>query len=675
MNKLSEILAPAGGKEQLIAAVRSGADAVYFGAKSFNARRNAQNFDSLSDTVRYCHERGVAAHITVNTLFCDDEREELIALAKEIAKAGADAVIVQDLGAAKIFKQCVPGLPLHASTQLAVHDINGVKQLEQMGFSRVVLSRELSLKEIEYIAKNTSLEVEVFIHGALCMSVSGCCYLSSMLGGRSGNRGLCAQPCRLDFKSGDRHFALSLKDMCHIEHIKELEKAGVCSFKIEGRMKRPEYAAAAVNACIAARNGQKPDLETLRKVFSRSGFTEGYLLGKRDLDMFGHRTKDDVVSADSVFSKLSALYKNEYKRIPLCAKLFAKENEPCSLIVTSDKGTVTVSGDVPQKAVNRPLSLETAQKQISKTGGTPFFIKDFSLCADDDIMLSLPSLNALRREALEKQTELYGAPASLDFIEHSTHYHPHKCGDLKYIVRAESFNQISGIKTAENYILPIDEILKNSEKAEDFGEFLFCELPALMFDYKDIDTKLEDIKNLGITTLSVENIGGIHLAKKHGFEIHCGHGLNVLNSDSLAALDDLGVQSATLSFELSAKKISGLSGELKRGIIGYGYLPLMRFRNCPAKGQNGCLSCTGQKSLTDRRGIDFPLLCSGRRYSTLLNSRPLVLSDKSISGIDFMTLYFTAESAEKCKQIFDAYKKSSVLPGEKTGGLYFRELL
>lgn len=672
---MTEILAPAGGKEQLAAALRSGADAVYFGIKSFNARRNAENFDSVFSPVKYCHERGAKAYVTVNTLFSDHETDRLIDLAREIADSGADGVIVQDLGAVKIFKECVPSLPLHASTQLTVHDLYGAKQLEQMGFSRVVLSRELSLKEIEYISKNTFLEIEVFIHGALCMSVSGCCYLSSMLGGRSGNRGMCAQPCRLNFKSGERQYALSLKDMCHIEYIKELERAGVCSFKIEGRMKRPEYVAAAVTACKAAQKGQKPDLDTLQKVFSRSGFTDGYIKGKRDLDMFGHRTKEDVVSADRVLSKLSAIYKNEYKRIPLRAELSVKSGRPALLSLTSEKGTVSVLSETPKKAENRPIDYNTALKQISKTGGTPFFIDSFELDFDPGLILPLPALNSMRREAVDKQTELFAAPVPHKFFDLISPQKPHEENTLKYLIRGENFGQLEAAENAEGYILPIDRILESPERAKGFGETLYGELPALMFDSQNIQSQLLSLKKLGITTLSVENIGGIFLAKEHGFKIHCGHGFNILNSLSLKFLEEMGADSATVSFELCEQKIKGLSGELSRGIIGYGYLPLMRLRNCPGKGRYGCKGCAGKRVLTDRKEIDFTLLCSNRRYSTLLNSRPLVLSDKNISGIDFMTLYFTIEKAEKCWEVFRAYKKGLSLEGEKTNGLYFRELL
>jgi putative protease len=290
---MTEILAPAGGREQLLAAVRCGADAVYLGAKNFNARRNAENFEeeSLADTVAYCHARNVAVHVALNTLVMDSELPLLEAEAASIAESGADAVIAQDLAAAKLIRERCPGIALHASTQMTVHNLAGIHMLEDLGFSRVVLARELSFEEIAMLVSQAAIETEVFVHGALCMCVSGGCYLSSVLGGRSGNRGLCAQPCRLDFDNGERGHALSLKDMSYITHIKELAEAGVASLKIEGRMKRPEYVAAAVTACREALAGREPDLDTLRAVFSRQGFTDGYYTGRRTTEMFGYRSR------------------------------------------------------------------------------------------------------------------------------------------------------------------------------------------------------------------------------------------------------------------------------------------------------------------------------------------------------------------------------------------------
>ena len=308
-----EILAPAGNEQSLIAAVRSGADAVYLGTGAFNARRNADNFkdNSLAEAVNYCHGRGVKVYVTLNTLIRDEELPAFLTAAREVAEAGPDGVIVQDLAVAQVLKTICPDLPLVGSTQMSVHNAAGVKALEDMGFSRVVLARELTLEEIRAIRRETRAELEVFVHGALCMSVSGMCYYSAMMGERSGNRGLCAQPCRLNASCNGRPYALSLKDMSFITRVRDLEAAGVCSVKIEGRMKRPEYVAAAVTAVRTALEGKEPDMATLQAVFSRSGFTDGYLTGKRSVRMFGVRTAEDAAASKTVFGKLADLYRRE----------------------------------------------------------------------------------------------------------------------------------------------------------------------------------------------------------------------------------------------------------------------------------------------------------------------------------------------------------------------------
>ena len=316
---MAEIMAPVGAQEQLLAAVRCGADAVYLGGKGFNARRNAANFDALdlAEAVKYCHQRGVRVYVTVNTVITDSEREELEREADYIAAAGADAVIIQDMATLRLFREKYPTIERYASTQTAVHNVDGAKYLESCGFHSIVLARELSLAEMEKICAATPLKAEAFVHGAHCMSLSGGCYLSAMLGGRSGNRGLCAQPCRLDWHCGGGDHVLSLKDMSLISHLREMINAGVTTLKIEGRMKRPEYVAAAVTACKNALEGKPYDLKTLEAVFSRSGFTDGYLMGKRDKSMFGYRTRDDVTAADNVLKSLAETYKNENPIIPV----------------------------------------------------------------------------------------------------------------------------------------------------------------------------------------------------------------------------------------------------------------------------------------------------------------------------------------------------------------------
>ena len=402
-----EIMAPVGGEEQLKAALRCGADAVYFGLQNFNARRNADNFngEKLNETVRLCHEHSCRVYITINTLVFDDELEDVYRAVDTAAKAGADAIIIQDFAVAAYAKDHYPKLKRFASTQMAVHNSEGVKALMKWGFDRVVLARELSLKEIRSIIKDTGVEAEVFVHGAHCMSLSGNCYLSSMIGGRSGNRGLCAQPCRLDCSVNGRDHALSLKDMSYMGHIEELAEAGVASLKIEGRMKRAEYVAAAVTACRNAREGKPYDVDSLRSVFSRSGFTDGYLTGKRTLDMFGYRTKEDVVAAADVLKDLSRLYEKESQTVPVDMFLSVKRGEPSLLTISDGSLWLSCEGAVPEAAKTQALTKESAEKNLSKLGGTIYYLDKFSADIDEGLMLPISSINELRRKAAALLTD------------------------------------------------------------------------------------------------------------------------------------------------------------------------------------------------------------------------------------------------------------------------------
>jgi len=406
-SKKIEVLAPVGGEEQLLAAVRCGADAVYFGLQNFNARRNASNFngENLKASIDYCHERNVSVAITINTIVHDSEIEEMHKAVDEAALNGADALIIQDFAVARYVKDKWPDMTMRASTQMAVHNSEGIKILRDYGFSQFVLARELSLDEIKRIYDETGAYLESFVHGAHCMSVSGNCYMSSFIGCRSGNRGLCAQPCRLDWKLGDNDYALSLKDLSYIKSIKDLADAGVSSIKIEGRMKRPEYVAEAVRQCRNAVDGLDVQTDTLKAVFSRSGFTDGYLSGKRNHTMFGYRTKEDVVSAANVLPQLTKLYEKDPQTIPVDMFLYAYENDNSQLTVSCEDVSVTVIGDVPQLAKNLPLTEEYARKSLSKTGGTPYYLNELSLSVGDGLMLPASALNALRREALDKLRE------------------------------------------------------------------------------------------------------------------------------------------------------------------------------------------------------------------------------------------------------------------------------
>ena len=377
------------------------------GLRGFNARAGAENFDenTLPQTVGWCHARGVRVYVTLNTLVTDRELPQWLHSLDAVAAAGVDGVLVQDLGLAKIIRQRYPTLPLHASTQMTIHNLAGARLLEEMGFAQVVLARELSKEEIAAICAGTSMRCEVFVHGALCMSVSGQCYLSSVLGERSGNRGRCAQPCRLDFKSHGRGYALSLKDLTLTDRLRELETLGVASFKIEGRLKRPEYVAAAVTACRQSLAGEVPDLETLQSVFSRSGFTDGYYTARRDLTMFGTRTREDAAAAAAVLGKLSALTRNEVGRLPVDMVLTMAPGEPATLAVTDGTHRVEVAGEVPQTALTRPTDEELARRALEKCGGTPFYLQNLTCHIGEGLMLPLSALNRLRAAALTALAE------------------------------------------------------------------------------------------------------------------------------------------------------------------------------------------------------------------------------------------------------------------------------
>lgn len=677
-----EILAPAGAYEQLRAAVICGADAVYLGAGNFNARRNAQNFtnDNLKEAVKFCHLRKVKVYVTLNTLVFDKELPDLYETVKNIARSGADAVIVQDFATVKAVKEVCPDLPLHASTQMAVHNVSGALYLQNMGFSRIVLARELSLEEIREIRKNVTAELEVFVHGAHCMSTSGNCYLSAMLGERSGNRGLCAQGCRLNWKNNhNREYALSLKDMSYLDTINELADMGVDSFKIEGRMKRPEYVAASVSSLRKALDGKPYEKEILRSVFSRNGFTDGYLKGNRNVSMFGYRGKEDVTSAQNVLKDLENLYKEDIRPLSVKMTLTLKKNKPAQLDLCTEGKSVTVLGDTPEIPRNAPLPQEIAERNLSKLGNTSFYAENIEFFNEDNLTLSASSLNALRRNGIDNLEELITENTrKINDVtpEKIPPYYPLQ--RTKTRVRFEKFSQHSEFfNNMEFIILPIDEILKNEAEATKISHRIIAELPELIYphDEKNLKEKLNLLKAMGITHGSTGNIGGIKLLKEANFTIHGTHGLNITNTHALEFYKSQGLKDSVISFEVTEKTIKNLGTDLPRGIYIYGHLPLMLMRSCPQKSESGCGNCKGKSYLTDRKGVKFPLLCRDKKYSVLHNSVPLYVGDKKFTCVDFDVLYFTTETPEECARIYEAFCKNENIPGLKTNGLFYRELL
>lgn len=678
-----EILAPAGSPESLVAAVRCGADAVYLGASAFNARAGAQNFDdaALAAAVAYCHARGVKVHLTLNTMVREDELEAAVGVARRAAEMGADALILQDRGLARRLRATLPHMPLHASTQLSCHTPGGVRALKQAGFTRVVLAREMSAAEISACAA-CGCELEVFVHGALCMSVSGQCYVSAMLGGRSGNRGRCAQPCRLPFRASDGKstpaadtYALSLCDLSLAAHFEELIQAGVCSLKIEGRMKRPEYVAAATSYYAALRDGRMPaegELERLQAVFSRSGFTDGYYTAKRGGGMFGHRRHQDVTAAEGVLRELARLYDREVPRVNVAAALCATAGEPMSLQVSDGVRTVTVHGEIAA-ADRPPLSPERVEAQLKKSGGTPFCVTHVT--AQGDGAYPVSALNALRREALEKLEEERGKPPKITISDNvplevsrvpSSLWSPKK---PQLLVRLSSAAQLTARvrETADGWFLPLGE-----EHSSPWG----VEIPRGMFGTEDeVRRQLQKAARAGVKYALCGNVGAVPLALEAGLCPVGGFGLNLANREAVAAYAAEGLVAATLSMELTFGQMGfGAACPIPTGLLLYGRQPLMLTRNCPRRCDGAsCAACTPSDGVTDRRGVTFPTACAGG-CTELLNSVPLYMADRldEVPPMDFYLLHFTTETPAEAERIVECYRRGAAPTGEITRGLYRR---
>ena len=653
MNKI-EILAPSGGFDSVIAAVHSGADAVYVGSKRFSARASAHNFD-------------------------DEEMEQALELVKTAASADIDALIIQDLGLVSLIKRMVPDLPLHASTQLSVHTPYGAKALYEMGFERVVLSRELSLAEIKEIHEFIpEVELEVFVHGALCMCLSGQCYFSAMLGGRSANRGMCAQPCRLPMRYGDNDHALSLKDNGSLLYLQQLQEMGIASAKIEGRMKRPEYVAAATLAAREARDlGMitEKTADRLQSVFSRTGFTDGYFKGEPGEKMFGYRQKSDVLSADSkLLKEIRSCYKDEYQHIPLELRFTAQTGEKMRLTATDGTHTVRAeSEDVVEKALHLPLSEERAAQSLKKTGNTPYYIKNITMEIAPDAAASAASINALRRKALE----------SLDVSREICHNYKINSIDLTSVLSTNektSSENRAFVRTLDfpDSMRRMDRIFVDLFGMADENKLIRLlnegypvgvEVPRATFgNEKEVYARLKKLKELGVSQLIAHNIAAVYIGKELGYTVHAGFGMNIVNSYTLRWAADYGIASAQLSVEIELRQIERLRKSIPVGIIRYGYFPLMITRNSPSG-----KSCKNNPYLQDRKNEKF-LVTEREGYSEIVNCVPILmpkdaypLDEKVMS--DF--LFPVENSVENMEKTLEKLRENQNFE-RKTHGLYLR---
>ena len=672
-----EILSPVGNYNMLIAAVRSGADAVYLGVSDFNARRNADNFsyDELKEAVEYCHKRYVKVYVTLNTLIYNEELEKVIDLCTFLASINIDGIICADLGVAKIIREVAPTIPLHASTQLTVHTPEAIQTLKELGFSRVVPSREMSKRELEKflkVANEYGMEVEVFVHGALCMSMSGQCLMSAYLGGRSGNRGLCAGPCRLPFTcTKDPNYALSLKDMSYIKYIKELESMGVSSLKIEGRMKTPEYVSSATKACRSMVDNGFVDThleKLLEDVFSRSGFTDGYYKGELGKDMFGIRTEEQLSLSKAVQNEIHEFYRNERNNKQVNAVFEAHLNSRIKLTLTDGENTAEVLGDTPKEAINKPIDYDYLYTAFSKLGGTPYKLQKLEVKLEDGLSVPMSSLNALRREAVDILLEKRVATKAKNLGSitlPNPQIRPLKTPDI--FCRFETTHNIpKKLEGVKALILPIEKV-----KGLTVDVPIIAHLPRGLSNVKDVESLIIENKE-HFDSIVVDNLSVLKIAKKHRIPFIIGTGLNVINTLANSEFGRLGAKKTILSFEAKMQEIDNFKGEV--GIVAYGKAPLMLTRNCPISVKVGCKNC--ENKIIDRKGIEFPVYCRSG-FAEIFNSRPIVLSDKtdSLRKLDFIVLNFLDETEEEVLQVIENYKNSTEPKGEYTRGLNFKGVL
>ena len=679
---LPEILSPVGNREMLVAAVRAGADAVYLGAKQFSARRNAVNFstEELKEAVAYCHIRNVKVYLTLNILLKDEEMEDAFSLAREAFFAGIDGLIVADSGLARLLHKALPDLPLHASTQMTVLGSHALPLVKEMGFTRVVAPRELTKAELAAFcqeAARLTLEVEVFIHGALCMSVSGQCLLSAYLGGRSGNRGLCAGPCRLPFSAtGGTGYDLSLKDLSLLPFLHELKEMGVASFKIEGRMKRPEYFAAATAAAKAAlQDGTVPgELEhALKDVFSRSGFTAGYYEDKRGKAMFGIRTKEDVTASSDAFPLLHELIRRERRSVPLTASLTAKSGVPLTLTLSDGQNRVTCSGEIPQAAVQKAATAEGLRASFDKFGATPYFLADFKAETQDGLFIRQSDINTLRRQATEALDTLRAnAPKRAAEVSYSPEVF------TPYISQnpPELFLRVADASQLPDRLCGVDAVIFPLEKAwnaslPDIRKIV--EIPRGFTKEDILQRRLQEFRRDGFTQALCGDLAAFAAAKKAGLSSLADSGMNILNSHSALAAARLGADGLFLSAEITAGQLQRFSSPIPYGMTVYGKTPLMLFRNCPIQNGTDCKTCNQSRFLTDRTGTRFAVKCR-MSCKELYNSVPLWLADKAadLEKLSFVSLYCTDETKERVAELVTAVRQAQKPDVPYTRGLFYR---
>ena len=691
---MMELLSPAGSPEAVIAAVQNGADAVYLGFGDFNARRSAHNFtpDEFEKAVRYCRLRNCKVYVTLNTLVNDREMTAAVNAARMASEKGADAILVQDFGLAKVLRRTVPDIPLHASTQMSIHNLAGAEAAAQLGMTRVVLARELSLEEIRFISKHCSAETEVFVHGALCFCHSGQCYMSAMIGRRSGNRGMCAQPCRMQYSLGGRmdDYPLSLKDNCLANRLQALEEAGVACVKIEGRMKRPEYTGIVTGVYSKLlkekRNPTPDEMELLARTFSRQGFTQGYLDGDKS-DMFGIKAEPDE-EIDSLYADARKAYSTgEVRRVPIHFYSLVEKGERAKAIAFDDNGNRAAAfGPVPERAKRQGVTANYIVEQMYKTGGTPFTVVENQAKADEGLFLPAAEINELRRKLISELSEKRMTPPQRrSFAMPVAPEDRGRRGEPEAIFQITTAEQLTPeLAALKPHFLyaPAAVMAENYSSVLPFltgGTTPVAVLPRVITDdeTEEIFSTLEKLHEYGVNQALIGNIGHVALAKQAGMEVRGDFGLNAFNSQTLDVLRAAGFLSATASFELRIQQIRDMQKPLDTEMIIYGRLPVMVSDQCIIRQSSGRCNCQVPGQLADRTGSVFPVMKEFGCRNVIYNAHKLFLADRRdellSAGLWGMRLLFTTESARECVEVAKAYLgMTDYQPNMLTRGLYYR---
>lgn len=713
-----EVLAPAGSFESMKAAIAAGADAVYIGGSQFGARAYADNLDEdhMLEAINYAHLHGASLYMTVNTLVKEKELDSLFDYLNPYYMAGLDAVIVQDMGVFTYIREHFPDLDIHASTQMTITGAEGASLLKKMGASRVVTARELSLEEIARIHREVGVEIESFVHGALCYCYSGQCLLSSLIGGRSGNRGRCAQPCRLPYdvrKDGhscqprDERYVMSLKDLCVLDILPDILEAGVYSLKIEGRMKSPRYTAGVVSIYRKyvdryLKSGRKGyhvdprDKKILLDLFDRGGFTDGYYVQHNGRDMVALKEKPAFRQGNQeLFEYLDAAYVNAELKEPVTGSLVVEEGKPVSLVLScidpdGENVTVQTEGTVVMTAQNQPMTEDKLRKQIQKTGNTPFQFTDLTISTVGNVFLPVQALNELRRTSLEKlERELLGKyrreSGKRETDDRSEKKTPKEMELHVLLDTPDGFDTVLELESVRELQLEADGFEPDQWSAYAFscheaGKRCVLALPVIFRTeaIRFFEKNWQYLTEAGFDGLLVRSMEEIVYVKEKGFSISLfgDHNLYVFNQTAKETYDQMGLTRQTLPLELNSQELEQLGCQGMELVV-YGYLPVMTSAQCIQKTTDRCTHRPGLLRMRDRTGKDLPVknrctFC----YNTIYNPSPLSLlgQEHLIHRLapDAIRLQFTWETKEQIRQIVQAYR--AVFLEGKTGQIPFTDI-